>query len=180
MTQIRNVFAAIPVLLFATSFTILDDWYLFDLKDFTIEFPKKPSGSNENLNTEIGKLRMEMYMYEASNDADDNLVYSLMTLEYPDSLINSSKIEILPTLFRNAIDGGVKNVQGKLLTEKTIEINGFPGREVKVDYQNGLAIMKMRFYLIHNKMVVLQTITETSKENNLDALKFHDSFKLKK
>jgi hypothetical protein len=103
-----------------------------------------------------------------------------ITSEYPDSLINSGKTELLPQFFRNSIDGAVRNVQGKLLSEKNITINGFPGREVRVDYQNGTAIIKMDFYLVHNEMIMLQTITEPSKENNASELKFYASFKLKR
>jgi len=180
MKQIRNVIAGITILLFTMSFKNMGDWYLFDSKEFSIEFPKKPTASTQNVNSAIGELKMDMFMYDASNGGDDNVLYGLVTSVYPDSLVNSDKTEILSTFFRNSIDGAVKNVQGKLLTEKTIEINGFPGREIKVDYQNGLAIIKMRMYLVHNKMIFLQTITETAKDDNASALKFHNSFKLKK
>ena len=180
MKKISNVFAGMAILIFSLSFETLKDWYLFDATDFSIEFPKKPNASNQNVSSAIGELKMDIFMYDASKDGDANFVYGLITSEYPDSLINSEKTAILPTFFRNSVDGAVKNVQGKILSEKTIDINGFPGREVNIDYQNGVAIIKMRLYLVHNKMYVLQTITETSKVNNADAIKFHDSFKLKK
>jgi len=180
MKPIRNVFTGMIMLLFTMSFATIGDWFLFDSKEFSIEFPKQPAASSQNINTAIGDLKMDIFMYDASKDGDENFLYGLITSEYPDSLINSKKVEILPTFFRNSIDGTVKDVQGKLLSEKVIEINGFPGREVKVDFQNGLAVIKMRMYLINNKMIVSQTITETSRDNNPGVLKFHDSFKLKK
>ncbi len=180
MKQIVTVFVGIIILLVGMCFEYVEDWYVFDSKEFSIEFPKKPTASIQTFNSAVGELKMDMLMYDGSKDNDDNFLYGLITSEYPDSLINSGKTEILSTFFRNSIDGTVKNVQGKLLSEKSIEINGFHGREVKVDFQNGLAIIKMRMYLVQNKMIILQTITETSRDNNPPVSKFHDTFKLKK
>ncbi len=180
MKKIRNAFAGIAVLIFALSFDTLKDWYLVESPEFSIEFPKKPEATNQNLSTEIGELKTEMLMYEVPEGEDVNFLYSLVTSEYPDSLINSGKTAMLPTFFRSAVDAVVKNVQGKLISEKAIEINGFPGKEVKIEIQDSAAIIKIRIYLVRNKAYVSQTITETSKENNAGVLRFHNSFKLKK
>jgi hypothetical protein len=71
-------------------------------------------------------------------------------------------------------------VHGKLLSEKIIQINGFPGREARIDFRDGLAVITMRAYLVKNKMYILQTITETKKDFNKSIGKFMDSFKLKR
>src|SRR6187399_2489601 len=99
MKQIRNLFAGVAILLFTMSFENIDDWYLFDSKEFSIEFPKKPTSSTQNVNSAIGELKMDIFMYDASKDNDDNFLYGLVTSEYPDSLVNSSKTEILSTFF---------------------------------------------------------------------------------
>jgi len=180
MKKIRNAFAGIAVLISTLSFETLKDWYLIESSEFSIEFPKKPEATNQNVHTEIGDLKTDMFVYETSKDGDVNFLYGLATSEYPDSLINSGKTAMLPTFFRNAVDAFVKNVQGKLLSEKPIEINGFPGKEVKIYFQDSAAIIKMRLYLVRNKAYVMQTITETSEDNNADVMRFHNSFKLKK
>lgn len=55
---------------------------------------------------------MEINIFDASKTkGDDNLVYGLVTSEYPDSLIHSDNKEILPTFFRNSTDGAVTNVK---------------------------------------------------------------------
>ena len=68
---------------------------------------------------------------------------------------------------------------GKLLTETEISIDEFPGREIRVNYNDGLAIIVMRCYLVHNVMYIVQTIALTEKEKNPSALKFLNSFRLK-
>ena len=73
----------------------------------------------------------------------------------------------------------VKNVKGTLLSESTITINDYEGREFRVNYSEGLAVIKMRCFLVKNVMYMLQTICLTEKENNVSSQKFFDSFKLK-
>ena len=180
MRQLSNAFLGFVFLVILFSFVKPPEWYVFETKDFSVEFPKKPDTSVQTVNSAIGDLKLNISMVDASKGGDDNLVYMSITSEYPDSLINSGKTDILPAFFRNSIDGAVKNVQGKLLSEKNIEIEGFPGREVRVDYQQGAAIIKMDFYLVHNEMIILQTITEPAKENNASELKFYHSLRLKR
>jgi hypothetical protein len=88
-------------------------------------------------------------------------------------------MEKLPEFFRTSIDGAVKNVNGKLISEKVVALDGFPGREVKIDYGNGMAIIFLRMFLVNNKGYFVQTISQTGKEGNESAARFHKSFKLK-
>lgn len=157
-----------------------ESWYLFEDKDCTILFPKKVETTSQEIASELGPLTLFITMYDASEDkSDNNLVYGLFTSVYPDSAIHSNKKLMLPGFYRGAIDGAVKNVKGKLLSEKTIFVNDYEGREFRVNYSDGLAIIKMRCILVKNVMYMLQTICLTEKEENASSKKFFDSFKLK-
>ncbi|MDE3213523.1 MAG: hypothetical protein KGM98_09845, partial [Bacteroidota bacterium] len=57
-------------------------------------------------------------------------------------------------------------------------LNGYPGRQVKLGIQGGKAVMNIRFYLVKNRMFVLQTITQSGKEDNTSIEKFMDSFEI--
>ncbi|MEO8762314.1 MAG: hypothetical protein ABI388_12180 [Bacteroidia bacterium] len=163
------------------AFTKADTWYLLESKafGFTIEFPKKPTEQIQTVDSEIGKLTLNLFIYDASAvKTESNLVYLVNCTLYPDSLIDSDDTDKLGTVYRQAIDGAVANVKGKLLSEKVITIEGFLAREVRVDFQNGTAILKMRLCLVHNKLFVLETITETKKELNKSIDRFMNSFKL--
>ncbi|TLX77659.1 hypothetical protein E9993_03180 [Labilibacter sediminis] len=163
------------------SFAKAGKWFQFESSEFgfKIEFPKEPTSNPQVINSAIGELKMNMFMYHASsNGKDDNLVYLANYTEYPDSLVNSENTETLPTFFRNSIDGAVTNVHGKLLSEKNIAIDEYPGREVRIDFQQGKAVITMRIFLVKNKMYMLQTITATNKDFNKSITQFMDSFKL--
>ena len=180
MKKITTAIAFFTLVIIATGFTAAKEWFVRETSNYTVQFPAAPEHSTQSVPSEIGDLKMEIDIFDASKTkGDDNMVYGLVTSEYPDSLIDSDNKEILPTFFRNSTDGAVTNVKGKLLSENEISIGGFPGYEIRIDFQEGLAVITMRSYLVHNKMYVLQVISETAKEKNRSADKFFNSFKLK-
>lgn len=154
-------------------------WYTYQNQEIRIDFPKEPKITSQSVPTAVGDIEMKIASFDGSKEGDINLAYVLISSIYPDSVVNSSKKEKLPGFFRSSIDGAVKNVNGKLISEKEIVLDGFPGRELKVDYGNGLAIISMRIYLVQNRAYFIQTISETGKEGNENALRFQHSFRLK-
>jgi|GEM_PF-716530 len=176
-----HLFFAIAYLLPHQGFAQSGAAYLYRSaqNDFQINFPAKPEESTQQVNTEIGTLSLNLLIYDASNTGtDENLVYGLTYSDYPPEAVNSETSENLNNFFRGSIDGAVQNVQGKLLSERKIQIDQYPGREIKIDYQDGKAIIRMRFYLVESRMYILQTITETAKDNNLFISRFLESFQL--
>jgi hypothetical protein len=176
-----KLIAAIFILTFLTmSFVHVEDWYQYETKYYKILFPKKPTESSQVAKSAIGDLKLNLSIYAVpENETEDNLAYLVNETEYPDSVINSDKKDLLENFFRHSIDGAVNNVQGKLLSEKVIELNKFPGREIRADYQNGLAVITMRLYLVRNKLFLTETITDTKKDFNKSISKFMDSFELR-
>lgn len=156
-----------------------NEWYTYQNQQFSIEFPQEPEVTKQNVPTAIGDIEMKIASYEGPKNTDGNLAYVFISSIYPDSLINSGSKEKLPGFFRSSIDGAVKNVNGKLISEKVVTLNGFPGREANVDYGNGLAIIAVRMFLVKNHVYFVQTISEAGKADNENALRFHQSFKLK-
>jgi hypothetical protein len=177
----KYVYSLLALLfIFSTSFMAPEPWYLFETNEFSILFPQKVETESQLLDSELGKLPMKLTLYDASVDPeDDNMVYGFYSTVYPDSVISSENPEIIEKFFRGAIDGTVSNVKGELLSEKKISIDNFPGREIRVNFNGGQAIIVMRCYLVRNIMYIVQTITLTEKDANASALKFLNSFVLK-
>lgn len=176
-----KIFSASLVLIAFMGFVKPEKWFLLKSEHFgySVEFPKKPEENTQVVNSAIGELKMNMFMYDASEGGnDDNVLYLVNCTEYPDTLVHSDKTEQLEAFFEGAINGAVSNVQGKLLSKKEIQLGQYPGREMSIDYGNGQAIIRMRMYLVKNVMYMLQTIAETEKDNNASAVRFMDSFEL--
>jgi hypothetical protein len=179
MKTIKLLVAPLVLSLIAFSFTNTEEWFLVKTQNCKIYFPKKPTDKSESVNTAKGDLKVNIYFYQAAeNDNDDNLAYILSETEYPDSVMNSDKTDKLESFFRNSIDGAVSNFKGKLLDESEINIDGFPGRKVRIDLKNGKTVMNMRFYLVKNRMYVLETVTDADKDDNSSIDRFMNSFEL--
>ena len=162
------------------SFKKTADWYLLETKTYRIQFPQKPTASTREINSDIGKLILNLNIYEVpETEKDDNHLYLFNETAYPDSLVNSDKTDVLDEFFKKAVAGAVKNVNGKLLSEKNIAINHYPGREVRIDFQDGQAVIKMRVYLVKNIMIMLEVISDAKNESNPSSDKFLNSFELK-
>ena len=180
MKSIKTLFAAAIVLIFTMSFTYMADWYVFEAKEFTIEFPEKPTPATEQLELEIGNVPMDMLRYKASSDAEEWIEYNLTTIEYPDTIIHSDNMDIREDFFSSTIEGMVEGTAGKLLSEKEIAINDFPGREITLSLHDGLFIVRSRIYLVNNRMYSVQVVATAGSAANSDVTKFLSSFKLKK
>ena len=162
-----------------SSFSFINDWYVFENDTLTINFPKKPTINNQMVESSFGTLNMKTVFFEPNDPGTNVYLYGLMTSEYPDSLINSNKKEIQTVFFRNSIDGSVKNLKGRLLTESEISLDGYPGRHVKIDYGNGQAFINMKLYLVQNKYIILQVIEPTNSTDSTNKINFFNSIKLK-
>jgi len=168
VNKMRNLIKSVLVLTIISSVSIhhgcsqSSDWQLFESKEngFSILFPREPEVNPQIVNTEVGELTLDVYMVEVNDQSkDDNLVYSVICTEYPASIFQNPTEETFKLFFRNSVDGAVNNVHGKLLSELIIQFDGHPGREIKIDFREGLAIITMRMYLIDNKMYIYMNVT---------------------
>jgi hypothetical protein len=177
------------ILLFALGLIVLTSnnsvaqWQWSESKTFgyKIEFPQKPEESMQEVDSEIGKLTLNLKSYEVTekSPADDNLMYLVNCTAFPDSIVNSSNTAKHDGFFRGTIDGAVKNISGKISSEKPISLKGgYPGREVQIDFNEGTAIIYMRLYLVNNKLFMLETITQKAKVPNTSISRFLNSFQL--
>jgi len=164
------------------SYTKSDEWFMLESKSFgfKIEFPEEPTARIQEVNSGTNILKMNMFMYDVTKTRkkDDNLVYLINYTVYPDSSIKSNDKEVLQNFYRSSIDATVENVHGKILSEKIITLKGYSGREVRIDFKDGLAVINMRLFLIKNKMYMMEIITETKNDFNLSIKRFMDSFEL--
>lgn len=177
----KHVLIIIAAIVTLSSFTnfISADWFLLKKSEqnYQVQFPKKPIQNKQKVPSPIGDLIMDIYMYEAT-EGDDNLVYMVNYTKYPANSVNSNNTEKLEGFFEGAINGAVSNVQGKLLSKKDVKLGKYPGKEITIDFQNGLAVIRSRMYLVEDQMYMVQTIAETAKNGNSAATRFMNSFKL--
>jgi hypothetical protein len=162
-------------------FMFATEWETFqsDEGNFQVEMPDLPAIETQVLSSKIGELFMHMYIHEGVEGVDENLIYMVNYTDYPEKVINSNMEEVaLDNYFRGSIDGAVSNMEGTLVEEKKITVLGYQGREVVVNYLNGVAVVRMQTFLVNNRMYALQVITLAENDNNASQKRFFNSFEL--
>lgn len=127
-----------------------DDWITFtsDEGGFTLRLPAQPKEQRRPIENEAGSTTAIMYITEVGNTA-----FGAGFSDFPESAANTDPGMVLA----GARDGAAKKVNGTVVDEKAIEINGHPGMEVKVNIpaaasMPGGATYRARLYLVNNRL----------------------------
>jgi hypothetical protein len=163
------------------AFTISDEWYLYESKTFSFkaEYPGKPAEKVKVLNTAEGDLNLNLIEYVTQKtETESPIAFIASYIEYPIEATNSDDKEKLKQFYRKMVDGVVAKVSGKLMKETIITLEGFEGVEARIEMKDGAEFVKLRVYLIHNKMYMVETVTETKNETNKSINRFINSFRI--
>ncbi len=137
---------------------------------YTISLPAQPKVSTQESATAEGQ-KFPQYMATVN---DQNTIYLVGYFDHVAGTIFSAD---------RARDGMVEAVKGTLVSERTISLSGYPGRELKVgakldgtDY-----ILLAKFWDTESRVYVLQFIYPKSIESesiNTSAGRYFDSFQI--
>lgn len=146
---------------------------------FRVSFPRRPEMIERTLETNAGPAKMIMYVHEVGKFKDDNIVYRLMYADCADSMIHSDfKDVIIDDFFKSTIKSSIENANGLKISEIKINYKEYPGRRVKMSYMEGKGMMYMQFYLVKNRLYIMQVGCEKALDNNASIDKFLKSFEL--
>lgn len=153
-------------------------WETFKSLDheFSVLFPEEPTFQVQKVPSAVGELDMNMYMSTASNIDADNMLYSVIRSDYPETMFENPSDDFVKSVLDGAVNGAVSNVQGRLIFDETISFNNFPGRSIKIETSMGL--LYINAYLVNNSMFITQVICTPEKDNNTSIKRFQESFEL--
>ncbi len=141
---------------------------------YTVSLPAQPTLSTQEATTADGQ-KFPQYLAAVTEPGD--VAYMTGYFDYVPGTIFSADA---------ARDGMVKRVNGILLSEKTISLGGYPGRELRVSAKpdGGTEyIIRARFYETEKRVYVLQFIVPKSLESDVTevkGIKYFDSFQVVK
>jgi len=146
-------FLVTPTLMFVACSACAEEWqdYRPQNEPFTAAFPKLPHESTQTVDTAAGKITF----HELSADAIRGRVsYSIIYNDYPDIVLKTPAEELLD----GGRDGAVRDLDGKLLSEIGLVLDGHPGREYTIEtQQNGHRfLIHTRVFLVDSRMYQLQ------------------------
>jgi hypothetical protein len=146
-------------------------------RTLSINFPEIPTEQKRTVDSEYGKLQMDIQTLE-SDSKDKNLVYVAMETKYPTNVITPNNTYELNIFYKKSIDGSLNSVNGELISIKDIYYNNNLGKEYRFYFSEGKAIMVYRIFYIDNRLYSFGVITKPDNDKNEMMNKFFDSFKI--
>ena len=145
---------------------------------YTINFPQPPEYISKVIDSEIGKLTMQMQMVEPEN-VMLNMLYMASEVKYPSNTINTANKYEYNNFLIKSINGSVNAVNGELISILDIEHGIMSGKEFKMYISNGKIILKYQMFYINDTLYTLGVMSDAMKDENDKMSTFFKSFKLK-
>ena len=113
---------------------------------FSIVPPYPLQETTQSVDTDAGPIEVHMFVAEQGQKA-----WLVGYSDYPEALVEASDPA---TMLAGARDGAVSNVNGQLVSDAEIALNGYPGREFSASVtQNGQEIvLRQRVYMVGNRL----------------------------
>jgi hypothetical protein len=139
---------------------------------YNVSLPEQPKLSTQESATADGQKFLQ-YMAKVQQS---NVIYLVGYFDHvPGTTFSGDR----------ARDGMVSAVKGTLVSERTISLSGYPGRELKVaaKFENTDYVLLAKFWDAENRVYVLQVVYPKSSESEAlskNAAKYFDSFQILK
>jgi len=162
------------------SWASVDNWKPFKDYDgrFSVLAPGELEKRTTEIETDIGTVIYNSFIYQAQDEEEENLVYMVSYCDYPEYTIHSDSTELIESFFGTTVESSVESVQGELIYATDINLGTYPGKHWRVNYNDNKAVIKTKAYVVGQRYYSVQAITYKYKSLNQDMDKFLDSFQL--
>lgn len=143
----------------------LNNWKTFASQEgnFSVLYPGEPKEETQS------KLFLKVHAFVCSANRKTSFLVSYT--DFPE------KLHVSPTdkLYDDARNGGLGK-DGKLLQEKSITVEGFPGREIQAEKSDGKIFFVDRYFLAANRMYQVAVVVPMQDQASTNISYFLDSF----
>jgi hypothetical protein len=148
-------------------------WKPFSSQDggFRVLMPGTPTQEKRTTKTNFGSLPVNVFSVIRENEAG----YLVSYLDFPRDIALNSR-ELNQSLSAIA-SGFAQGSGGKLVSQRNIRLGNFPGREIRLQFEQGV-IGRGRLYLINKRMYVVMAITNKERYLTKSIEGFLNSFQL--
>jgi hypothetical protein len=146
-------------------------WFAFKPQDgsFQASFPLEPTKSIKTMDTAGGQT--DVTFYSAS---EKQQTYSVTVAEYSADHIK----EIGPSAFLDeARDGAIANTKGKLVSERSFDLKGNPGREIRLNVGSSSSF-RCRLILVGSRLYQVIVAGPADQGDASPVKRFLDGFSL--
>lgn len=142
--------------------------------NFSVMLPGVSEYRAQNVETEIGKITIHMFLVEADKG---NTAFMLMYSDYPEALFDKKSVD---QVLDDAAAGAVRNVKGKLQSKSNITYQKLPGRDLTATTSSGsrMTFITWRLLLAKNRMYQIGCVGVGKKVPEEVVKKINESFRL--
>lgn len=147
-------------------------WKEFDCKEggYRLRAPEIPRLSQETAMTAIGPVTVNFH----------NLLYRHVQFiscyaDYPESYVKGTTVS---AILSGARDGGLAKVEGELISEKKIELAGYPGRGVVIRSPADKRIIRSNIFIAGRRFYQAMVIVPDTGKYDEDAKRFLAGFEI--
>ena len=144
-------------------------WQEFRCEDgrYRIRFPGRPKALERTENTSIGDVT---YTYQMVGEGAFG--YSVVCVKYPKNVEKDAGQNL-----KRARDGAVKGLDGELVADKEITLDGHPGLEFVIRMKSG-AWYRSRIFTVGTRLFQIIHVGTKQDARSRETDEFFDSFKL--
>lgn len=167
----RFFLAALALALFVFACSLPAKWETVSEGGFSVELPGKPNKQTQTVNTPAGPIAINMFTTETGGEA--------FIVGYNDFPAQAANIVPAETILNSARDGAIKNVNGKVTSERSINLNGNPGKEFVGDSTTPMeGTFSARIYWVKPRLYQVLYVHRKGTAASENGQKFMNSFKL--
>lgn len=151
--------------------TSIGNWieYRSDKGGFSILLPQKPQEQTQPIDTAGGTAQLNLALVNAGDFT--------LGVSYNDIPAEALKSGDANTLLQGGRDGTAKNLKGRVVSDKAINLGAYPGIEFVVEAPDSVRY-QARVYVVDNRLYQIMFIAPQNKADQIDTAAFFDSFKL--
>ena len=138
--------------------------------EFTILMPGSPSKEVFTGSTPDGQMTKYKFVLKK-----ESVTYTVKCVDYPEIVVEKNPKSFLLDEAQKRAESRFK---GKLVNRKSISLNGYPGREVEIEFAGGERIYKSQMYSVGARFYQVSVEMPKEKGSQKSVEKFLNSFKL--
>jgi len=145
------------------------DWVVFSPKDggFSVKLPSNPTERPLPQGVEAGRTPSPVYELTSGG-----LKYVITYKDHPFSVEGAQRDKLLEM----GAEAGITGAGGKVVSNKPISLDDYPGREAKGEM--GGSLYQSRVYLVKQRLYLLIVWLPADKAGSESAARFFESFKI--
>jgi hypothetical protein len=157
------------------------DWVeLQDLDGrFRLETPATMQRQVDTLETGLGQQVFHTFFLRVPDPATaDNVIYALSYVDYPPGSLHHDSTELVQELLLASEEEAAAAVGGDVIYAAEKDITGYPGRQWRIDYNDGKASARTLAGVAGHRYYEMKVFSLEATGPNKSADKFFDSLRL--